>query len=69
MHVNEAPTDLVKCLHQGYTGGTDLFTRYTPYLHREAHETPSKGGMTLDRPVMDTSLKLNSYFVLEQTCY
>ena len=45
LHVNEAPTNLVKWLHQGYTG--KLITQYTPCLHREAHETLSKGGMTL----------------------
>ena len=66
LHVDEAPTDLVKCLHQGYTG--ELITQYTPYLHREAHETLSKGGMTLDHPGMDTALKLSSCFALEE-CY
>ena len=65
LHVNEAPTNLVKWLHQGYTG--KLITQYTPCLHREAHETLSKGGMTLDHPGMDTALKLDSYFALEDS--
>ena len=36
-------------MYQGYTGGSYLITQYTPYFRREAHETLSKGGMTICR--------------------
>ena len=53
LYASEAPTSLVKLLHQSYTGlhrFTSLITHYTPYFHREAHETLPKGGMTLWPP-------------------
>ena len=36
-------------MYQGYTGGSYLITKYTPYFRREAHETLSKGGMSICR--------------------
>ena len=37
-------------MYQGYTDGAYLITQYTPYFRREAHETLSKGGMTICYP-------------------
>ena len=37
-------------MYQGYTDGPYLITQYTPYFRRGAHETLSKGGMTICRP-------------------
>ena len=37
-------------MYQGYSDGAYLITQYTPYFRREAHETLSKGGMTICHP-------------------